>query len=201
MDWLPLVALGVTAFAATNLDDILLLVLFFGDNYYRARDVFLGQAMGIGLLVLISLILSIAASALPRPWVGLFGLFPVLIGARELIARRHDADDGGDAPRPNATIGHSAPGRRRAMAVAAVTVANGGDNIGVYTSLFATHSAAETLVLLLVFVVMLWLWLYGAYYLVRRSAVAGKLQRAGHAVFPYALIILGVVIMTEAFRF
>ena len=201
MDWLPLVALGVTAFVATNLDDMLLLVLFFGNQHFRARDVFLGQAMGIGLLVLISLILSLAASAVPRPWVGVLGLLPVLIGARELIARRQDADDGGDAPRPNTTIAQNAPGRRRAMSVAGVTVANGGDNIGVYTSLFATQSAAETIVLLLVFIVLLWVWLYGAYYLVRRSSVADQLQRVGHAVFPYALIILGLFILVDAFRY
>lgn len=200
MDWLPLIALGVTAFAATNLDDILLLVLFFGDDYFRARDVFLGQAIGIGLLVLISLILSLVASALPRPWMGLLGLFPVLIGARELITRRNDTDDGGDAPRPNPAITQIDPGRRRALAVAGVAVANGGDNLGVYTALFSAHSPAETMVLLLIFVAMLWVWLYGAYYLVRRSAVAGKIQRAGHAVYPYALIILGVLILVEGLR-
>jgi cadmium resistance protein CadD (predicted permease) len=199
MDWMPLVALGVTAYIATNVDDILILVLFFGDGAIRARDVFLGQAMGIGLLVLISLLLSLTASVIPRPWVGLLGLVPVLIGARELIARRHNADDGGDAPRPNATIIHSAPGRRRAVAVAGITLANGGDNIGVYTPLFSTRSAAETLVLLVVFIVLTWVWLYGIYYLVRRSTVAGQLQRLGHAVFPYALIILGLFILVDAF--
>jgi cadmium resistance protein CadD (predicted permease) len=200
MDWLPLVLLGITAFAATNLDDILLLVLFFGNNDYHARDVFLGQVMGIGLLVIISLILSLVASAVPQKWLGILGLVPVLIGARELIARRNDADDGGDAPRPNATIAGRAPGQRRAVAVAGVTLANGGDNIGVYTPLFAVHSAAETLVLLVVFAVMTWLWLNGAYYLVRRSAAAGKLQRAGHAVFPYALILLGLFILVKGLR-
>lgn len=197
MDRLPLIILGFTAFAATNVDDILLLVLFFGDRATRARDVFLGQAMGIGLLVIISLVLSLAASAVPRPWVGLLGLIPVLIGARELIARRNNVDDGGAAPRPNPTIAQSASGRRRAVAVAGVTLANGGDNIGVYTPLFSAHSAAETIVLLIVFVALMWVWLYGAYYLVRRSAVAGQLQRFGHAVFPYALIAIGLIILVE----
>lgn len=199
MEYLSLVVLGVTAFAATNLDDILLLVLFFGDNYYRARDVFLGQAMGIGLLVLVSLILSLAASALPRPWVGILGLVPVVIGGRELIARRHDADDGGDAPRPDAMIAQNTPGRRRAVAVAGVTLANGGDNIGVYVPLFAAHSAAQTALLLAVFAVMLGVWLFTAFYLARRSAVAARVQRIGRAGLPYALIGLGIMILGEAF--
>lgn len=200
MDWLPLIVLGITAFAATNADDLLLLVLFFGNRHYRARDVFLGQVMGIGLLVIISLILSLAVSAVPRPWIGMLGLLPIAIGARELIARRDGADDGGDAPKPNPAIMRRDYGRRRALAVAGVTLANGGDNIGVYTPLFTVHSAVDTLVLLLVFIVLTWLWLNGAYYLARRSTMAMQIQRLGHAVFPYALIILGVVILVQAFR-
>ena len=56
MDWLPLLALGVTAFAATNVDDAFVLLLFFGDRRYRARHVFAGQAVGLGLLVALSLV-------------------------------------------------------------------------------------------------------------------------------------------------
>lgn len=200
MTWLQLVALGVTAFVATNLDDILLLVLFFSNSRYRARDVFIGQATGIGFLVIISLFLSLVVSTILRPWVGILGLLPVLIGAREMILRRHNADDGDDAPRPSNKVLQLAPGRDRALAVAGVTVANGGDNLAVYTALFSTHSSSETIVLLQTFVILLLIWLYGVYYLVRRSAVADKIQRVGHAIFPYALIALGIFIMIEGFR-
>jgi cadmium resistance protein CadD (predicted permease) len=197
MDWLPLVALGVTAFAATNVDDSLLLLLFFGDRRFRARHVFVGQALGIGLLVLISFLGAWLALALPNRWVGLLGLFPILIGARELLARCTKGGD--DTPALEATITRATPGWRRAAAVAGVTLANGGDNIGVYTSLFAARSPAQTALLLAVFAAMLAVWLFGALYLARRSAAAGRVQRIGRVVFPYALIGLGMAIIVEAF--
>lgn len=197
MDWLPLIALGVTAFAATNVDDSVLLVLFFGDRRFRARHVFAGQALGIGLLVLISLAAALLALSVSGPWVGLLGLLPIALGARELLARRRGATD--DAPATEPDVSGAMPGWRRTAAVAGITLANGGDNIGVYAPLFAARPPAETAVLLVVFGVMLAAWLFGALWLARRSAVAGPLQRAGRAVFPYALIAIGIVILIEHF--
>mgnify|MGYP003378457439 CR=1 FL=1 len=74
MDALSLTVLGVTAFAATNIDDAFLLLLFFGDRRYRARHVFIGQAVGVGLLVALSLVVALATVALPARVVGLLGL-------------------------------------------------------------------------------------------------------------------------------
>lgn len=195
MDLIPLAALGATAFAATNVDDSLLLVLFFSDRRFRIRHVFAGQAVGIGLLVLISLVVALAASAVPGRWVGLLGILPVMIGVRELIARRQGSDDAPAQPDPGITPNR--PGKRRAATVAGVTLANGGDNIGVYAPLFAARPLPETALLVVVFAVMLAVWLFAALYLARRSAVAGTLQRAGRVIFPYALIAIGLAIMVE----
>ncbi len=137
MDWLPLIALGVAAFAATNLDDSLLLLLFFSDRRYRARHVFLGQALGIGALVLLSLAGAALALALPARWIGLLGLLPVALGLKQLLARRREPAGEPAAPPP------AAAGWRRTAAVAGVAVANGGDNVGVYVPLFAARPPAE----------------------------------------------------------
>jgi cadmium resistance protein CadD (predicted permease) len=199
MEWLILVALGVTAFAATNIDDSLLLLLFFGDRRYRIRHVFAGQALGIGLLVLISLAGALLALAVPERWIGLLGLLPIALGARGLADWRR----GMTAEAPTAAMAMTttgdAPGWRRAAAVAGVTLANGGDNIGVYLPLFAARPAGQTALLLAVFAGMLAVWLFGTLYLARRSVVAGQIQRIGHILFPYALIALGAIIVAEAF--
>lgn len=201
MDWLILVALGVTAFAATNIDDSLLLLLFFGDRRYRIRHVFAGQALGIGLLVLISMAGALLALAVPERWIGLLGLLPVALGARELVDRRRGiaAEAPTAATAMTTTVTGDTPGWRRAAAVAGVTLANGGDNIGVYLPLFAARPAGQTALLLAVFAGMLAVWLFGTLYLARRSVVAGQIQRIGHILFPYALIALGATILAEAF--
>lgn len=202
MNWLPLIVLGVTAFAATNVDDSLLLLLLFGDRRFRARHIFAGQAVGIALLVLISLLVALLALAIPGRWVGLLGLLPILIGARELLARR--ASGQREAAPVALSVTHAAvtratPGWRRAASVAAITLANGGDNIGVYAPLFAARTTEQLSLLMAVFAAMLVVWLFGAFYLARRSAVAGPMQRISRAVFPFTLIALGLLIMAQTF--
>jgi cadmium resistance protein CadD (predicted permease) len=199
MNWLTLIILGVMTFTATNIDDSLLLVLFFSDRRFRARHVFVGQALGIGLLVMISLLGAWLALAVAGRWIGLLGLLPIILGVRELLARR--AHDDGSTPALETAVTRAPPGWRQSAAVAGVTLANGGDNIGVYTPLFAALPPEQTALLLAVFTIMLAVWLCGAFYLARRSAVAGRVQRAGRAVFPYALIGLGMIILAEAFLF
>ena len=196
MDWLPLIALGVTAFAATNLDDSLMLVLFFGDRSFRARHVFAGQTLGVGLLVLLGLVGALLALALPEWAVGLLGLLPIALGVKRLL-ERHDRppEVAGSAVSPAS----GASGWRRAAAVAGVVLVNGGDNIGVYVPLFATRPPGQTALLLAIFAVMLLVWTFGGYYLARRSPIAAGIRRTAGSIMPWVLIGLGVVILVEAF--
>lgn len=196
VNWLPLIALGITAFAATNVDDSLLLLLLFGDRRFRARHVFAGQAVGIGLLVLISLLVALLALAVPGRWVGLLGLLPIVMGGREVLARR---EGGQEEAIPSATaVTHATAGWRRAASVAGLTLANGGDNIGVYAPLFAARPPAQTGLLLAVFAVMLAGWLFGAFYLARRSIFAGRILTLSHQIFPYTLIGVGLFLLIES---
>ena len=195
MAWLSLIALGVTAFAATNLDDALVLLLFFGDRRYRARHVFIGQAVGVGLLVALSLVVALATVALPARVVGLLGLLPIAIGGKQLLDRRRDR---GATPADGDGLPPRAAGWRQAAAVAGVTLANGGDNIGVYVPLFAARPAAQTALLLATFAALLLVWTFAGYALARRSALAGRLRRISGAVMPWVLIGLGVTILAEA---
>ncbi len=197
MDWLLLIPLGVATFAATNTDDALLLLAFFGDRRFRARHVFIGQALGIGLLVLLSLAGAALALALPERWIGLLGLLPIALGLRELIARRRGHDD--DEPAKLETeVTRITPGWRRVAAVAGVALAGGGDNIGVYVPLFAARPPAQVALLVAVFAIMLAVWLFGAFYVARRSIVASRIQMVGQRIFPFVLIGLGVILLAES---
>ena len=54
IDVLGLVAIGVATFAATNIDDIFVLLIFFSSLSFPVRHTILGQYRGIGLLIAIS---------------------------------------------------------------------------------------------------------------------------------------------------
>jgi len=54
MDILGLIAIGIASFAATNIDDIFVLMMFFSSSTFPVRHVIVGQYIGIALLVSIS---------------------------------------------------------------------------------------------------------------------------------------------------
>lgn len=180
-------------FASTNVDDIFVLIGFLADPRFRTRDVVLGQYLGIGVLTLASLIASLIALVLPPAYIGLLGLFPIGIGLKKLRDLVRGDDGSGEE-----LEGHSAPSRGRMLAVAAVTLANGGDNLGIYTPLFATRTGPETTLLIVVFAIMTGVWCLLAHGLVNHPALGAPIRRYGRRVLPFVLIGLGVLILYEA---
>ena len=54
MDFIALIGIGISAFIATNIDDIFVLMFFFSNSTFEKGQVIAGQYLGIGLLVAIS---------------------------------------------------------------------------------------------------------------------------------------------------
>ncbi|MPZ08563.1 MAG: transporter, partial [Nitrososphaeraceae archaeon] len=90
-DIISLVTIGISAFVATNIDDIFVLMLFFSPSSvssslkFTAKQVVLGQYMGIGLLVAISALGSFLPLLVPPYIIGLLGVIPIIIGAKKLV--------------------------------------------------------------------------------------------------------------------
>jgi len=76
-------------------------------------------------------------------------------------------------------------GHGKIVAVAAVTIANGCDNISIYTPLFATRAIDEIAVIAIVFALMTALWLGAAHYLVNHPRIGAPIRRYGHRVVPF----------------
>jgi cadmium resistance protein CadD (predicted permease) len=87
------------------------------------------------------------------------------------------------------------------LQVAAVTFANGGDNIGVYAPVFAVVGAGGTVGYVAVFLVGVALWCAIGWFLASRTVVAGVLSRWGHVILPVVLIGIGLVILVEGHAF
>lgn len=181
------VALATVLFVSTNLDDLFVLLAFFLDPATRLRDVILGQYLGIGALVLSSIAASVLSLALAPAYVGLLGLLPIAIGIRQLIVLHRGEPDDDEVP----TAG-------RVLAVAGITVANGGDNVGVYTPVFATRTPAEITTIVIVFAILVALLLLAAHWLVRHPALGAPIRRYGPAVSPWVLIAIGVFVLYDS---
>jgi cadmium resistance protein CadD (predicted permease) len=185
-----LVGLAVVVFASTNIDDVFVLVTFFADKNFRVRDVVIGQYAGVSTLYAISALAALISLIIPPAYIGLLGVAPIAIGMRKLynLRRRQKKEEG----RGSSTEAH---GRR--LAVAAVTMANGGDNIAVYTALFATRGGYEVPAIGIVFAVMTGLWCLAAHWLVNHRALGGPIRRYAHRVVPFVLIGLGILILVR----
>jgi cadmium resistance protein CadD (predicted permease) len=186
-----LIGIAVVVFASTNIDDVFVLVMFFADKNFRVRDVVIGQYAGVSTLYAISAIAALISLIIPPTYIGLLGLAPIAIGIRKLCNRRSN-------PKKEEDTGPSAEVRNRRLAVAAVTMANGGDNIAVYTALFATRSGYEVPAIGIVFAVMTGLWCLAAHWLVNHRAFGAPIRRQAHRVVPFVLIGLGILILIRS---
>src|SRR5919107_5908336 len=192
-----LIAIGVAAFASTNIDDIFVLMIFFSSYMtFPVKPVVLGQYIGIGLLVAISALGSFISLAVPKYIIALLGIVPIVIGVKKLIVFRKKKESNSkqavqDKKKNNNLV---------FAAVAAVTFSNGGDNIGVYIPLFAKYnSVIQNTALATNFMAMTAVWCIAAYYLVNHPLIASKIRRIGHIILPFVLIGLGIYILTDSF--
>ncbi len=203
MKWIvTTIITGAAAFAATNLDDIFVLMLFYSQvsATFRRRHVVFGQYLGFAALVSISLLGFLGSFLVPREWIGLLGLLPIAIGIRRFV-RRHETVEKEEIKRLERQSAKSSLLAGflswQTLSVATVTFANGGDNIGIYVPLFASSNLARLSVILIVFFVLLSWWCYIGYVLARHAVVADILSRYGHLIVPFVLIGLGVYILIE----
>jgi cadmium resistance protein CadD (predicted permease) len=193
--------IGIAVFFSTNIDDLFLLAAFFADTRLNRLSIVLGQYLGIGALVLVSAVAALLALTIPDGWIALLGLVPLLMGLAKLRALRvsaADTEDDSDARRIQEQE-HTAERRLGlpVLAVASVTVANGGDNVAVYVPLFATaFDAIATYAL--TFAVMTGVWCALGYLLVNNKVLGGAIRRYGHIILPVVLIALGIYILSDA---
>jgi cadmium resistance protein CadD (predicted permease) len=189
-----LTGMAIVLFASTNVDDIFVLIGFFADPKFRARDIVLGQYVGITALFGVSVTASLLSLVIPRAYVGLLGVVPILIGARKLFDLYRQRDRTEESLEHHPDTG----GNGQTATVALVTIANGGDNIGIYTPSFAIRSACEIAAIALIFVVMTALWCFLAHAMVNHPKLGSPIRRYGHRVAPAVLIGLGVLILYQA---
>lgn len=178
------------AFAATNLDDLLVLSVLFLSARTRTRPrlwrIWVGQYIGIGILTVAAATAALALTPVPVEWVGFLGLVPLFLGCYALLK----------VARPSA-----APPKPRSLTVpvvVAVTVANGGDNISVYIPLFRSLGPAASVTTALTFAVMVAVWCAAGYWLTAHPKVGSLCRRAGNWVIPAVYVVLGVTIIVRS---
>ena len=194
-----LIAEAAGLFAVTNLDDIVILSLFFAQGageHGSARRVVAGQYLAFAAILAVAIGIAFGASFLPVQAIPYLGLIPIIIGLRDawkLWKNRQRGDEGGQA--------ETTQGGPTVRKVATTTFGNGGDNIGVYVPVFDTVGTRGTVVYAAVFLVLVGVWCVAGRFFATRPVIAGALSRWGHILLPVVLITIGLIILIQGGAF
>jgi len=195
---------AIAAFVSTNIDDLFILMALFTQRSERLtkNHIITGQYLGIITLIVISLFGSLIGIVIPGEYIGLLGLFPIYLGLKQIaeyLKKKGEEEDKIDIDKKikSRTL-LSALIAPQALSIATITVANGGDNIGIYVPLFATFSMQQLAITLAIFMACVYIWLMLALYLTSHPMLAMGLRKYNHIVFPLVLIGLGIYILIES---
>ncbi|AKK10675.1 putative permease, cadmium resistance protein [Corynebacterium uterequi] len=192
---LATVVQAIGLFAVTNIDDIVVLALFFARGAGRpgtTRRIAVGQYVGFVAILAAALLATLGAHwALPSSAIPYFGLIPLVLGIRAAWQawRGEDDDELGDGTKV-------AP-----LVVAAVTFANGGDNIGVYVPVFLSVGARTVALYCVTFLLMVAVLVAAAKFVATRPGIDEALERWERVLFPLVLIVLGCAILIHGGAF
>jgi cadmium resistance protein CadD (predicted permease) len=194
---LSIVAQAAGLFAVTNIDDIVILALFFAQgagHRNTTRNIAAGQYLGFAAILAVAVAAAFGATFLPAEVVPYLGLLPLALGIKAAVqAWRHRGDEDDEM-----AAGEGGP---RILEVAAVTFANGGDNIGVYVPVLTTAGTGGMGVYAIVFLILVAVWVAAGRFFATRPVIAKALSRWGHVLLPVVLIGLGLLILIEGGAF
>ena len=201
---------GIIAFTVTNIDDMMILLLLFSqiDSNFRKRHIFIGQYLGFLAIIILSLPGFFGGLFIQREWLGLLGIIPIAIGMKQLINQQIETTESTEVQTVNPDFPrllHPNPVfsfflsilHPNTYQVAAITIANSGDNISVYIPLFAGQDFVSLGIIIAVFLAMVGVGCGIAYLLTSQVTIGYILSRYGRAMIPFILMALGLFIMYD----
>ena len=201
---------GIIAFTVTNIDDMMILLLLFSqiDSNFRKRHIFIGQYLGFFAIIMLSLPGFFGGLFIQREWLGLLGIIPIAIGMKQLINQQAEGTESTEVQTVNPDFPrllHPNPVfsfflsilHPNTYQVAAITIANSGDNISVYIPLFAGQDFVSLGIIIAVFLAMVGVGCGIAYLLTSQVTIGYILSRYGRAMIPFILMSLGLFIMYD----
>ncbi len=184
-----LLAFGVVLFVATNADDLFLLLAWFAERRQPTRQIVAGQFVGQSLILAFSILIALAVVTVAAAWVRVAGLLPLAFGVRRLATLMRSG--------PTPPEMQRATTARGVAGVGLLTLSTGGDNLGAYAPLFATHARGDAVGLVAVSLAMTGLWCLLGWSLVAHPRSEAFVLRCGTFLVPLVLIAIGISILAS----
>ncbi|WP_420703471.1 CadD family cadmium resistance transporter [Enterococcus faecalis] len=130
---------------------------------------------------------------IPQDWIiGLLGLIPIYLGIRVAFVGEEEEEEGEVVEK----LG-SRGTNRLFWTVSLITIASGGDNLGIYIPFFTSLSFSEIVTSLIVFAISVAVLCYISYKFAKISFVSETLEKYERIIVPIVFIGLGIFIMIE----
>ena len=184
---------ALAVYVSTSIDYLLILMIIFSQSSTKGKmkGIIGGQYLGTGMLVAFSLFTAYVLNLIPEDWIiGLLGLIPLYLGIRIAFKGEQDEDEVLEKM-------EAGGGNRLFWTVALITVASGGDNLGIYIPYFTSLTGLETGVALIVFAISVAILCYVSYRLSKITLISETIENYQRVVVSLVFIGLGIYIMME----
>jgi cadmium resistance protein CadD (predicted permease) len=187
-----IIAVTAGAYIGTNLDNLVLLIALYARYKQHSGLVSAGYVAGMLVIAAICLLIGEVGELIPITYLGLLGVIPIMTGCIALLrlSRRTPAGETG-----NVVMNSS---RNTIFITVLMTqLSNAADSIITFSILLADSADASDYVIGSTFMAMVVVFIWLAQYSLRHHRLNAFLERYGHFVTPFILIVVGIYILSN----
>jgi cadmium resistance transport/sequestration family protein len=195
---------ALLVFISTSIDYVIILTILFSISRTRKSTghVVGGLYLGTAFLVAASLVAAFALNYVPEDWmIGFLGLIPLILGIRVAIKGGKEEEEEEGEENEIVEKLESRKSTQLFWTIALITIASGGDNLGIYIPYFATLSGSEIAIMLVVFVISTAALSFLGKKLSTIPLISLTLEKYERIIVPVVYIALGIFIMLESGTF
>ena len=186
---------GVVTYWSTAIDLLIILMLFFAKvkDKKGVRDIYIGQFLGSGLLILVSLFFAVILHYVPdKRLLGFLGIIPVFLGIKALILGDSDGEK-----MANEKLKDTNQNNLIKTLIFITIVSCGADNVGLFVPYFISLALPKLLITLIVFLIMIFLLVFIAQKSVSIPTVGTVLEKYSRWFIGIVYIFIGGSVLIE----
>ena len=186
---------GVVTYWSTAIDLFIILMLFFAKikDKKGVRDIYIGQFLGSGLLILVSLFFAVILHYVPdKRLLGFLGIIPVFLGIKALILGDSDGEK-----MANEKLKDTNQNNLIKTLIFITIVSCGADNVGLFVPYFISLALPKLLITLIVFLIMIFLLVFIAQKSVSIPTVGTVLEKYSRWFIGIVYIFIGGSVLIE----
>jgi len=194
-------------------------MIFFSEvnECMKTHHVVIGQYLGIASLTIISIIGALGISLFPYEYIGILGIVPIYLGIKAYVDYKRESKGKENIENQESKAGEKTnlkeviqgeikPQKLSSnsfinsgiIKVFSVTIANGGDNIGIYIPLFARMDLVSIIVTVMIFMFLIGIWCFIALRLSKHPLIQNFIGNYKNIFVPIIFIVLGVFILMDS---